>query len=189
LLLLWMIVPVLGAFGIAKVLNLFYDIRYLAMIFPAYMLFLAAGMAGLRRGGVRLLLLAAVLAVHGAALANYYFDPRYAREDTRSAARYLEASADPNDTILVVGTLSSLPHYYGGKPPLIEFSHSEEAAQPLGDRLRQLGAKHERIWLVQIRPWQVDREGKVKAALDGSYNLVHRREFPGVEVYGYGASK
>lgn len=189
LLLLWMIVPVLGAFGIAKVLNLFYDIRYLAMIFPAYMLFLAAGMAGLRRGGVRLLLLAAVLAVHGAALANYYFDPKYAREDTRSAARFLASTAGPADAVLVVGTLSSLPHYYGGNPPLVEFDNSEGAAQPLGDRLRQLGAKHERIWLVQIRPWQVDREGRVKAALDGSYNLVHRREFPGVEVYGYGASK
>jgi len=185
LLVLWMIVPVLGAFGIAKALNLFYDVRYVAMIFPAYAMFLAAGLAGFRRGVVRLLLMGAILAVHGAALANYYFDPRYAREDTRSAARYLAAGAGPGDAVLVVGTLSSLPHYYGGNPPLLEFDVSGRSAAQLDDRLRQLSAKHERIWLAQIRPWQVDREGKVKAALDGLYDLVQQRAFPGVEVYGY----
>jgi hypothetical protein len=82
-----------------------------------------------------------------------------------------------------------LPHYYGGNPPLLEFDVSDSAAQPLGERLRQLGADHERLWLVQIRPWQVDREGRAKAVLDGLYDVFEQRQFPGVEIYGYRVSK
>jgi 4-amino-4-deoxy-L-arabinose transferase-like glycosyltransferase len=189
LLALWMIVPVLGAFAIAKALNVFYDVRYLAMILPAYVLLLAAGIGSFRRTGLQLLLLGSVLALHGAALANYYFDPQYAREDTRSAAGFLASTAEPGDAILVVGTLSSLPHYYSGNPPLVEFDFSGGPAQPLDERLRNFGANHDRIWLVQIRPWQVDREGKVKAALDVLYNLAEQRRLPGVEIYAYRASK
>jgi mannosyltransferase len=188
-LMLWVGVPILGAFGIAKLLNIFYDVRYIAMVLPAFVLLLAAGMVRFRRPGVQMMLLGAVLAVHGLALANYYFDPRYAREDTRSAARYLESMAGPRDGVLVVGTLSSLPYYYKGDPPLANFGILNGAGRPLTEQLRELSANHDRLWLVQIRPWQVDRAGKVKAALDGAYGVVEQQHFPGVAIYAYRVSK
>jgi uncharacterized membrane protein len=185
---LWVGVPILGAFGIAKLLNIFYDVRYIAMVLPAYMLLLATGIGRFRRPVVQMLLLGAVLAVHGVALANYYFDSRYAREDTRGAARYLESMARPGDGVLVVGTLSSLPHYYKGDPPLANFGVLNGAGQTLTEQLRELSANHDRLWLVQIRPWQVDRAGKVKATLDGAYGVVEQRHFPGVAIYSYRVS-
>jgi hypothetical protein len=188
-LILWVGVPILGVFGIAKLLNIFYDVRYVAMVLPAYVLVLAAGIARFRRLGVQLLLLGAVLAVHGVALANYYTNPRYAREDTRSAARYLESMAGPRDRVLVVGTVSSLPHYYKGNLPLTNFSSLDGADQPLTERLQKVSANHDRLWLVQIRPWQVDRAGRVKTALDGGYKLFEQQYFPGVDIYGYQISK
>jgi hypothetical protein len=189
LLMLWVGIPVLGVFAIAKLLNIFYDVRYVAMVFPAYVLLLAAGIGMFRKAGVQLMLLGAVLAVHGVALANYYFDPRYAREDTRSAARFLESAAGSQDVVLVVGTVSSLPYYYNENLPLVNFSSLDGAGQSLTERLQEVSGNHNRLWLVQIRPWQVDRKGRVKAALDGAYRLVEQQHFPGVDVYAYQVSQ
>jgi mannosyltransferase len=185
LLILWVAIPVLSIFAIAKLLNIFYDVRYVAMVFPAYVLLLAAGIARCRKPGDQLMLAAAVLVVHSIALANYYFDPKYAREDTRSAARFLESAAGPEDVALVVGTLSSLPHYYKGNLPLVNFSRLDRDGQPLPEVFHKVTANHSRLWLVQIRPWQVDRAGRVKAALDNAYSRIQQQHFPGVDVYGY----
>jgi 4-amino-4-deoxy-L-arabinose transferase-like glycosyltransferase len=184
-LMLWVGVPILGVFGIAKLLNIFYDVRYIAMVFPAYVLLLAAGIVRFRRPGVQILLLGAVLSVHGIALANYYFDPRYAREDTRAAAQFLESAAQPQDVVLVVGTVSSLPYYYKGDLPFVNFGMTDGAGDPTRERLRELSANHERLWLVQIRPWQADRLGRVKAALDRAYSIIKQQHFPGIDIYGY----
>jgi mannosyltransferase len=188
LLSLWMSVPVLGVFAIAALLNIYYDVRYVAVAFTPYILFLAAGIANVKKRGAQMLMLGAVLTVHAAALANYYFDGRYAREDTRAAAKYLESAAGPRDVFLIVGTESSLPHYYKGKLPLIDFRNLERTGS-LKEKLHKLGASYERIWLVQIRPWQVDRSGSVKAELDGAYIVFDEKHFPGVDVYAYQRSK
>jgi mannosyltransferase len=185
LLFLWIGVPVLGVFGIAKLLDIYYDVRYVSMALPAYILVLAAGIARFRKPGIQTALLAAVLAVHGISLANYYFDPRYAREDTRSAASYLESKVAPEDLALVVGTLSSLPYYY--KRPLVsvrpEFSNG--TAMGFSKRLHELAENHKRLWLTQIRPWQTDREGTVQTALDEACELLEIRKFPGIDIRGY----
>ena len=182
---MWVAVPILGVFGIAALLNVYYDVRYVAMAFPAYILCLAAGIVGIKKPGVQMLLLGAVLAVHGTALANYYFDPRYAREDTRAAAQYLESAAGPRDVVLVVGTASSLPHYYRGNLALVDFTNLQPVGQPLREKLRNLTANHDRLWLVQIRPWQVDRSGTIRAALDDAYARGSKQDFSGVEIYSY----
>jgi mannosyltransferase len=189
LLILWVSIPILGVFAIAKLLNIFYDVRYVAMVFPAYVLLVAAGIDRLRRFGLQLMVLGAVLAVHGVALANYYFDPRYAREDTRSAARFLESVGGSQDVALVLGTVSSLPYYHKGNPPLVNFSSFDGDGQSPTERLQKVTANHKHLWLVQIRPWQVDRAGRVKAALDSAYSLIQQQHFPGVDVYGYRIAK
>jgi mannosyltransferase len=185
LLILWMAVPVLGVFALAKLFDVFYDVRYVAMALPAYLLLLSAGIARFRRGWVQLAFMSAVLAVHCTALANYYFEPKYAREDTRSAARFLESAAGSQDVALVVGTVSSLPHYYRGTLSIVDFRTLAEANESVTERLEKVTANHDRLWLVQIRPWQVDRTGRVKAALDKSYEIIERHHFPGVDVHAY----
>jgi mannosyltransferase len=187
LLLLWMSVPILGVFAIAALLNIYYDVRYVAVAFTPYIFFLAAGITNIKNRVAQVLLLGAVLTVHTAALANYYFDARYAREDTRAAAKYLESAAGPRDVFLIVGTESSLPHYYKGNVPLIDFRNLEPAGS-LKEKVHNLGVSYARIWLVQIRPWQVDRSGSVKAELGRAYVIFDERHFPGVDVYAYHGS-
>ena len=189
LLVLWVTIPILCTFGIAKGLNIFYDVRYVAMVLPAYLLLLGAGIVSFRSHRVQIILTCAVLGVHFMALLNYYSDPRYAREDTRSASQFLASVARPGDAILVVGTLSSLPYYYKGDLPIVSLSDVGEAAEPLVDRLRNFSQSYNRVWLVQIRPWQMDRAGKVKATFDRTFPLVQSQSFPGAEIHGYGSSK
>ena len=186
---LWMSIPILGVFGIASLLNIYYDVRYVATAFPAYILLLAAGIIGVKKRAVQMLLLGAVLTVHGVALANYYFEPRYAREDTRAAADYLETAAGPRDVFLIVGTESSLPHYFKGNLPLVDFRTLQPAEQPLKEKLRKLSTNHDRIWLVQIRPWQVDRSGTIKAELDSTYQIAEQQHFSGIDIYAYRISE
>ena len=182
---LWVGVPVMGTFAIAALANLFYDIRYVAMVLPAYVLIVAAGISNFRRTLFQMAVLGAVLAVHGLALANYYTNPKYAREDTRSAARYLESNGRPGDLLLFVGTKSSMPYYYKGELSMISWNEPSAITQTLSKRLQQLSRGHDRLLLVEIRPWQSDPTGKVKAKLDESYDLVEHKHFPGVDIYSY----
>ena len=143
----------------------------------------------MKKRSLQISLFGAVLTVHGAALANYYFEPRYAREDIRAAALYLETAAGPRDVLLIVGTESSLPHYYKGNLPLVDFKTLQPAEQPLKEKLRKLSTNHDRIWLVQIRPWQVDRSGTIKADLDSTYRIAEQQHFSGVDIYSYRISE
>ena len=186
---LWIGVPIIGALGISALTNMIYSVRYVAMVLPAYALILAAGIVSFRQPVVQMTLLSAVLVVHSVALANYYSNPRYAREDTRAAAQFLESMTGPRDAILVVGTVSSLRYYYKGNLAITNPDVLDGDTRPLADRLQELSANRDRLWLVQIRPWQTDRTGKVKATLDDTYDLVEYQHFPGVDVYAYQVPK
>ena len=89
----------------------------------------------------------------------------------------------------MVGTMSSMPYYYKGELSMISWDELPASTQTLSERLQQLSRSHDRLWLVEIRPWQSDPTGKVKARLDESYDLVDDKHFPGVDIYSYQVSK
>jgi hypothetical protein len=127
-----------------------------------------------------------VLSANGISLANYYFDSEYAREDARSAARFLESAAKPRDIILFNGSPTAFQHYYKGNLPIVRV-----AAYPLKntllvqDKLPQITKTHDRIWLVEFRPWETDPNGKVKATLDNLAQRDAEKRFPGVQIHSY----
>jgi len=183
----WLAMPILGVLSVSWLIpSLAYNVRYVAMSFPAYILTLALGIASVRRPLTQIMLLSGVLSVSGLSLVNYYHNPRYSREDARSAARYLEAETLANDVIVLVGNTTALEHYYSGSPPILGWgakvigNHSA-----LTDHLRKLYDAYERVWLVAIRPWEADPEGTVKAALDAESNFIVHKTWPGVDVYLY----
>ncbi len=131
-------------------------------------------------------LLAAVLVVNGLSLVGYYFNPRYAREDARNAARYLQSATGPQDLILVVGNPMALRYYYKGNVPIVTWSKKENGDQiVITERLKELTTNHERLWLVEIRDWEKDPTGTVKGTLERLYNIVQEQHLPGVEIYAY----
>jgi mannosyltransferase len=69
---------------------------------------------------VVLLLVAFTLLASGQSLLHYYHDPQYARDDYRGLARYIAATAGPNDAILLnaPGQEEIFGYYYKGDLPI-----------------------------------------------------------------------
>ena len=184
---LWLSVPILGTYLLGTLTTFHeYNTRYAAMSLPAYMLILAAGIAAFPRPRIRLALLASVLIVNGVSLLNYYFDSEYAREDARSTAEHLTSEASSGDVILTTGNSPALRYYFKASLPLIPIDRQTSKNELLvTDKLRQLSNKHDRIWLVEIRRWETDPKGNVKATLEKRARREKHKSFPGVEVYLY----
>jgi uncharacterized membrane protein len=183
----WLTVPIVGALGVSALIpDVAYNVRYVTMALPAYVFILSAGIAGLRGPMLQMTLLAAVLLINGLSLANYYHNPRYSREDAQRAARYLEVAAHSRDIIVVVGNPTGLQYYYRGSLPLMSWGETELGNRPAFTlRLQQLNEDYERLWLVEIRPWEADPNGTVRAALEERYSVLEHREWPGIDIYAY----
>jgi 4-amino-4-deoxy-L-arabinose transferase-like glycosyltransferase len=69
---------------------------------------------------VVLLLVAFTLLASGQSLIHYYCDPQYARDDYRGLTRYIAATADPNDAIILnaPGQGEIFGYYYKGDLPI-----------------------------------------------------------------------
>jgi 4-amino-4-deoxy-L-arabinose transferase-like glycosyltransferase len=95
-----------------------YITMFAALLVPLVALLMAAARTPLRRCAAALLGLCLVaLSLWG--LRHYFFDPATAKPDVRGAARFLEATAAPDDLILVPDTDWSLPFEYRGATPVL----------------------------------------------------------------------
>ncbi|MGB7946232.1 MAG: glycosyltransferase family 39 protein [Candidatus Binatia bacterium] len=185
-LLLWLAVPIIGAFLIATMTNFHvYNTRYVAIALPAYILILAKGIGSLSSSRAQLLLFASILCVNGASLFNYYFDSKYAKEDVRSTARYLQSAGRPGDVIVSVGSVKALRYYYKGELPIRRIDARGSKVDLVSEKLRDIGNGHGRLWLVEIRPWQRDPKGRIRATLEALARRNDHKEFPGVDIYSY----
>jgi hypothetical protein len=182
---LWLGIPILAAFAVASMTTYHvYNTRYVALVLPAYLIVLAAGLAVIRRAPIQIALFASLLVVNGISLYNYYFDARYARADARAAAQYLKSAAKPGEVILAVGNPVALQYYYSGGPPLVSLDLKGNEPE-VGEMLRQLVRRNDRLWLVEIRRWETDPKATVRAFLDRSGRRREHKEFSGVDVYAY----
>jgi uncharacterized membrane protein len=185
LLTLWMFVPLFGVLAMAFATNLGFNVRYTAMTFPAYLLIVASGMAWFRHRVVQLILLVAVLYSNGLSLAHYYTDPYYARADARAAIQYLTEVRQARDVILAVGSTRALTYYSKGNLPFEVLDARQAEDRDLQTALRHLIRDCNRLWLIEIRPWERDPQGKIKAALDRAYKRIEQKHFPGVAIHSY----
>jgi mannosyltransferase len=185
LLFLWLGVPIVGTLTVAILTTYHvYNTRYVAMALPAYILVLARAIAGFRRPRIQIGMLVSILCVNSLSLAGYYFNPQYAREDTRSAAQYLGSAGRPGELILVVGDATALRYYYKGELAIVRVhSQSTNNGSDVAENLQERVKNHHRLWLVEIRPWETDPKGNVKMALGRLYRLIQHKFFPGVNIY------
>ena len=190
LLTLWIVVSLIGVYLVSSFTSMAYNARYAAMALPAYLLVVAIGITSLRRPVAWISALVLVLAVNGFSLAHYYFDPHYGREDARAAIQYLKTVYQPRDAILFVGNGTALQYYNEKNLSLMKFAKAEIREWiTVPSRLHEIGEAHDRLWLVTIRPWQVDPKGKIKATLNQNYTISQEKHFSGVDIYCYQLSQ
>jgi hypothetical protein len=82
------------------------------------------------------------------------------------------------DAILVVGNTQALQYYYEGNLPI-------QKGRPGAESLRMLAKDHRRLWLIEIRPWESDPHGQIRAVFDKLGRRSGYKKFSGVEIYIY----
>ncbi|GJL67079.1 MAG: hypothetical protein NPIRA05_20500 [Nitrospirales bacterium] len=77
----------------------FYE-RYVIPSLLPFFVFLAMGTQSIRRRSVQLFCAGVLIVVSGLSIQNYYFDPRYHREDNRGAAQFLNEHVVKGDVVI-----------------------------------------------------------------------------------------
>ena len=129
------VLPLLGGLLVWSVRS-FSHPRYItmfaALLVPLAALLIAAARSSLRRVAAALLGLCLVaLSLWG--LGQQFFDPATAKPDVRGAARFLEATAAPDDLILIPDTDWSLPFEYRGATPVLMPAITQSPYDPHAD--------------------------------------------------------
>jgi 4-amino-4-deoxy-L-arabinose transferase-like glycosyltransferase len=121
----------------------------------------------------------------GVSLANNYFNPRYARDDIRSAARFLLSLETAPRTIFVCAEFvaPTLRYYYDGPARIMPLDvvgvSVEEALKPFAEEL----AEGRIVALVYTRPDHGDPQGILPTWFKQSYQLQLEKAWTGVALY------
>lgn len=145
----------------------------------------------LEPGKGRKILAAVFAAFVGISLANNFFNPKYAREDFRSAASFLKSLQPPPDNLIVCASFMKVPlqHYYDGSAQILPLSIQrlpvEEVLKPFAPALNGQSP----FCLVYARPDYGDPHGVLPAWLKQHYHLELEKKWSGVTVYLFDAGK
>jgi hypothetical protein len=156
-----------------------FNVRYVLIGLPMYLVLIAAGIHWLRREP-RVMAMIFVLTTTGIALFNYYSDPARQKEDVRDAVRAVEAGLQPGECIFAPTVWQIVAHYQATPAPL-HYVYRE----PVGVMERQLQdlfSSCPSFWYVRARPWVDDPDGIVLSAIESRYHAVQEMDFPGVHV-------
>lgn len=182
-LLLWLVIPILGIYGIVANRPKF-AARYLMPASPALYVLAALGLVCLlvavrrpplsalsRLAGVGLAAL--VLGPGMLSLGNAYFVQDFARDDLRSVAAYIRDHEATGDTVVVLGghLAPAFQYYYRGPLTLNPLPNKRlpTLTRPLGnevvDDLNTIARGQRRLWLVLWQDGLVDPRGIVMQQL------------------------
>ncbi|MGQ9493354.1 MAG: glycosyltransferase family 39 protein [Anaerolineae bacterium] len=202
LFLLYLFVPV-GALYLLSLQRPMYNPKFLLPCVVPFQLFLAQGICWLANETGRLwpsvmakasanksggqtelwlryiLLLSAIVFVAGSSLTSlraYYFDPRYARDDYRSIARYIEAVEGEGDAVLInaPGQIETFTYYYQGDLPLYPLPRQRplDKMQTEADLAQMINGR-KRIFAILWATDESDPERFVEGWLDqGCYKAM-----------------
>ncbi len=159
-----------------KVLNA----RYLVCAFPLFIALTAHGVP--RRGWKRLAATAAIVMMMLYSAGNYYFVPRYARDDIRGAVGIISRRERPGDLILAPGMESVVTFYYRGESPVESIYAARMDGERISGKLAEMTVDRDRVWLLVCRPWDTDAAGHIRGYFDEKMRMADGYELPGVSL-------
>ncbi|MBS1251393.1 MAG: hypothetical protein MAG451_00426 [Anaerolineales bacterium] len=102
-------------------------------------------------------------------LQNYYFDPRFARDDYRGIARLIEATGEPDDAVLLnaPSQIEIFDYYYDGALPEYPLPRERPPdAEKARAELQQILEQYDRIYGIFWATDESDPEGVVERWLN-----------------------
>lgn len=102
-------------------------------------------------------------------LHNYYFDPQFARDDYRGIARFVEATSEPNDAVVLnaPSQIEVFDYYFDGQ--ITEYPLPRQrppVAAAVREELAEIVSQHDRIFGVFWATDESDPEGVVESWLN-----------------------
>lgn len=186
----------LGIFwGCPAVLNVLkpqipYNARYAILALLPFTVAVSGFMLwAVQPGGGRKIIALAFAGCVGLSLANHFFDPRYARDDVRAAARFIQSLQPPPRNLIVCADYMELvlKHYYPGPAKLLPLKVSgapvETALEPIAKALTDGGT----FGLVYTRPDHGDPQRLLPAWLKQHYQMKMEKSWTGVAFYIFDA--
>lgn len=164
-----------------KVLNA----RYLMCAFPIFIAIIAHGIPRARIAGIAMGSALCLLMLFS--VSDYFFEPRYARDDIREAVRIISDADMPGDLILAPGMGPVVRHYYRGPRPVESIYAAHLDRDGIDKKLRRMTEGRRRVWLLSCRPWDTDAEGHVMEYFETGMSLSAKDELPGVSLRLYEA--
>ncbi len=196
---LYWLTPVLTMY-LASLRRPMYNPKFLLLASPGFYLLVSAGVIALaqaagrlvRKGWAMPLLAACGLAALGASalpsLRNLYFNPAFARDDYRGIVATINASARPDDAILInaPSQVETVGYYYHGPLPLypLPLQRPPDRAQT-EQALAEIAARHGRIWAILWATRESDPEGIVIHWLNGHCYPVFDRWYGNLRLALY----
>jgi hypothetical protein len=163
-----------------------FNVRYVLVSLPAFLCVLALGLQAFRPP-VKQLLTVLVFGTLLLSLGNYYFNDRYAREDVRGAARYIEKNAVSDECILVPTVIEVFDYYYDGESPIRNvWIPAGTPQERIDEQLDKVFATCSTVWYVAAREWDHDKSGYLRGALDSRCRVVETMgDLAGVSITKY----
>src|SRR5262249_39628401 len=144
---------------------------------PAFCLLVALGIAAIPRWDWRGITLAAVVGCGALSLANHYWNPRYGKEDVRTAVAYARSSGASGIPVITIGQIDRAVQYYGTDLRVVPITSCDIDAEG-HDALRAAGLDSRSMWLVVGRDWERQAQ-RCRRRLAHTHAVVDRRQFSG----------
>lgn len=188
---LLVMVPIAFSVLGAVVMHYTFNVRYVTIAFPGFVVLLASGILAFRSPPARWLSGAAILLVDAVALGNYYFDPRYAREDNRGASAFIQRVGSLDSDLVVVSapyTSLALDYYLRRSPRLVAPVPGEPPrGKPMAveSEAARLLEGRDRFWLFLSRTYHSDPENSLRRFADAHFDRDTAFVGVGVEAIRY----
>jgi len=171
--------------------------RWFSFLLPFYALLLAGGLEDIagrwpgRRAEALALLTAGLLAFGAPVLDRYYFDPGFRPYPWRAAADLVRRQARPGDFLLFVNSSAEIAfsYYFRETHPFlaltpIEAVQGADRAPTFSEiQARALAKRYPRLWIIATPPLTPGMQERLRAGLDGAYQVVGSRSFPGIWLH------
>ena len=186
----YLAIPLVGLAVASFIRPLYQNSRYFITLSPPFYLGVAAGVVALARRWKILAVPALGVFLIGAALSlnNWYFDPRYGKDDHRAWAEYLREHIRPGDFLILDSPhTEELYHYYADDIvpmttlPILRADHVESPALDL-TAVRDAYQRNTRVWFLSMDTPFDDPGQRIKKYLNENGALIDQTDFRGTST-------
>lgn len=171
-------------FTVSMVTGQTFNVRYALPGLSGFIIFLAIGTQSFSRRTIRYLAVGVVILVFTFSLTNYYWNPRYDKEDVRGAVEMMSESPFAEVPVAFIGQGAHVAQYYGPYLDIRDLlSCDGSPGSPVSDDIEKLRTEPS-FWLMASRDWSYQSSRCLKV-LKSTHRVSEHNIFVGVELWRF----